>query len=246
MTLIVGIKCQEGIVVGADSITTFGSAIEQEVHNKVKLIEPDGIIAGAGAVGLNQLIEQRIRSDWRALRKVEHLADVRGLISELMWSEVEPALKRVREADRSIGTGLAEEIRSNIMIAFPHENTPTLLVYDEYANSIEVTVDSPFFSIGSGSFQADPFLAFVKRIFWDDAAPKTIAAGLFCVLWTLDHVSRVNAGLGVGGRPNVAVLRRGDHTWNAERLSDEFLFEQMEAIPEAEDKLRSFRDRLDP
>ncbi|MCE2473819.1 MAG: hypothetical protein J4G18_18350 [Anaerolineae bacterium] len=42
MTLIVGVKCKEGIVVGADSITTFGSAIEQEVQNKIKLIEPRG------------------------------------------------------------------------------------------------------------------------------------------------------------------------------------------------------------
>lgn len=246
MTLIVGVKCQEGIVVGADSITTFGSAIEQEVHNKIKLIEPDGIFAGAGAVGLNQLIEQRIRSNWISLGEVENLADFRGLISELMWSEVGSALKRVRDADGILGSGLAEGILCNLMIALPHENTPTLLVYDECANSIEVTYESPFFSVGSGSFQADPFLAFVKRIFWDDVAPNTIAAGLFCVLWTLDHVSRVNAGLGVGGRPNVAVLRRNDQTWIAERLSDEFLFEQMQAIPEVEDRLRSFSDQLDP
>ena len=242
MTLIVGVKCQEGIVVGADSITTFGSAIEQEVHNKIKLVEPDGIIAGAGAVGLNQLIEQRIRSSWRTLDEVEDLADFRAMISDLMWSEVEPALKRVRDADRILGSGLADGIRCNLMIALPHKNAPTLLVYDECANSIEVTVESPFFSIGSGSFQADPFLAFVKRIFWDDVAPNTIAAGLFCVLWTLDHVSRVNAGLGVGGRPNVAVLRRRDKTWNAERLSDDYLFEQMQAIPVVEDRLRAFRD----
>lgn len=246
MTLIVGVKCKEGIVVGADSITTFGSAIEQEVQNKIKLIEPDGIFAGAGAVGLNQLIEQRISSNWTSLGDVENLADLRGLISELMWTEVGSALERVRDADGVFGTGLAEAIRCNLMIALPHRDTPTLLVYDEVANSIEVTFEAPFFSLGSGGFQADPFLAFVKRIFWDDAAPKTIAAGLFCVLWTLDHVSRVNAGLGVGGRPNVAVLRRNDSTWTAERLNDDYLFEQMQAIPVVEDRLRSFRDRLEP
>ena len=246
MTLIVGVKCKEGIVVGADSITTFGSAIEQEVQNKIILIEPDGIYAGAGSVGLNQLILQRISSNWASLGGVKNLADLRGLISELMWTEVGSALERARAADGILGTGLAEAIRCNLMIALPHKDTPTLLVFDEGANSIEVTFESPFFSIGSGGFQADPFLAFVKRIFWDDAAPKTIAAGLFCVLWTLDHVSRVNAGLGVGGSPNVAVLLRRDSSWIAKRLSDEFLFEQMQAIPIAEDRLRSFRDQLEP
>lgn len=96
MTLIVGVKCQEGIVVGADSITTFGSAIEQEVHNKIKLVEPDGIIAGAGAVGLNQLIEQRIRSSWRSLDGIENLADFRAMISELMVRSRTGAQARTR------------------------------------------------------------------------------------------------------------------------------------------------------
>ena len=141
---------------------------------------------------------------------------------------------------------MAEDIRCNIMIGLPIENEPCLLVFDDSAQSIEVTLDSPFMSIGSGSFQADPFLAFVKRIFWDDAAPKSIAAGIFCTLWTLDHVSRVNAGLGVGGRPNVAVLKRLGNAWQAERLEDDLLFEHIQSIPAAEGRLRSFRERLEP
>lgn len=246
MTLIVGIKCHDGIVVGADSITTLGSAIEQEVHNKLQLFEPHGIFASAGAVGLNQLIEERIRSHWESICKIDSMADARHEISTIMWSEVRLALERVEKAERTLGRGLSEGIRCNLMIALLHKNEPRLFIYDECANSHEVTLESPFFSIGSGSFQADPFLAFVKRIFWDDAAPKTVAAGIFCILWTLDHVSRVNAGLGVGGRPNVAVLKQRDQKWSAERLNDDLLFEQMQAIPVVEDKLRSFRDRLDP
>ena len=175
------------------------------------------------------------------------MADVRSQISAIMWSEVRPAKERVGEAEGIFGHGLSEGIRCNLMIALLHQNNPTLLIYDECANSHEVSLDSPIlFDRQRELQQADPFLAFVKRIFWDDAAPKTVAAGIFCVLWTLDHVSRVNAGLGVGGRPNVAVLKRSDQTWSAELLNDDLLFEQMQAIPVVEDNLRSFRDRLDP
>ena len=245
MTLVVGIRCRDGIIIGADSITTFGSAIEQESRNKLKLIEPCGLFASAGAVGLNQLIEQRLRANWDSIREMKDLADARNQISAIMWSEVEPALERVSKTRAALGRDFAEDVRCNLMVALPIQNSPRLLVFDECAQSLEVTLDSPFLSIGSGSFQADPFLAFVKRVFWDDSAPKTIAAGIFCVLWTLDHVSRVNAGLGVGGRPNVAVLEYHDQTCRAQLLSDDILMEHIQAIPAAEGRLRSFRERLD-
>ena len=53
MTLIIGVKCQDGVVIGADSLTTYGSKIEQEVSDKIQHIAHDAVIANAGAVGLS-------------------------------------------------------------------------------------------------------------------------------------------------------------------------------------------------
>ena len=100
--------------------------------------------------------------------------------------------------------------------------------------------------IGSGNFQADPFLAFVKRIFWSDSAPKTLADGIFCVPWTLDHFSRVNAGLGVGGRPNVVVSHKPERVWRTEKLSEDTLDEQLMGIRHAEEYVGGFRHCLHP
>lgn len=244
MTLIVGIKCQEGIVLGADSITTFGSAIEQEVDDKIQIIKKDVLTASAGVVGLSQLIAGKLCNQWETVTGSDGICNTRNRISELIWSEISPALQRAAEAERMLGDDLAESVACNFMIAFPMGDSHRLLVFDECAQSLEITFSSPFFTIGSGSFQADPFLAFVKRIFWSDSAPKTLAAGIFCVLWTLDHVSRVNAGLGVGGRPNVHVLKKTDSIWQALRISDYHLVEHQMAILEAEDMLRSFRSPL--
>lgn len=244
MTLIVGIKCQEGIVIGADSITTFGSAIEQEVDDKIKTINSDVLVASAGAVGLGQLVFGMLERRWNELVAGKDLQSARNEISALIWDEIKPALQRAADAESLFGRRIAESLSCNFMVAFAIDNSHKLLVFDDNAQSLEITYSSPFFSLGSGSVQADPFLAFVKRIFWNDSVPKMLADGIFCVLWTLDHVSRVNAGLGVGGRPNVYVLRQNDVSWQATRISKPFLAEQLISIKAAEDTLRVFGGRF--
>ncbi len=248
MTLIVGIRCRDGIVVGADSITTFGSRIEQEVSNKIQHISGDAVIATAGAVGLGQLIKDELAKGWKSVTDQNNVSAARNAISQLIWSEVRPAMQRTSEAKQILGAddSIFSNVLCNSLIALPVQDSAALLAFDEFAQSIEVALESWFFSIGSGSFQADPFLAFIKRIFWSDSAPQKTTDGVFCVLWTLDHVSRVNAGLGVGGRPNVFVLKKTDTTWKAERLNEHDLEEQLIAIQAAEDKLREFRERFSP
>ena len=225
MTLIIGVRCRDGIVVGADSITTYGSEIEQEVNDKIQYIACDAVIAAAGAVGMSQLIKVKLCRNWKRITKLNDAGAARNAISELMWSEVRPAMERTSEAKQllEVDDSIFSNVLCNSLIAFPIKDVPALFAFDECAQSIEVTLESPFFSIGSGSFQADPFLAFIKRIFWSDSAPEKTSDGVFCVLWTLDHVSRVNAGLGVGGRPNVVVLKIIDSAWQAERLNDHYL-----------------------
>ncbi len=59
MTLIIGVKCSDGIVVGGDSIITYGSpetysAIEQEISSKITIEANDVIVAYSGAVGMRR------------------------------------------------------------------------------------------------------------------------------------------------------------------------------------------------
>lgn len=246
MTLIIGVKCQDALVIGADSVTTFGSAIEQEVDDKIKTIDGDVVVASAGAVGLGQLVFGELKMHWQRVRASNEIFSARNEISEIIWNEVMPAMQRAADAEALLGRKIVESLACNFMVAFPVNDTHTLLVYDESAQSLEVMHSSPFFTLGSGSIQADPFLAFVKRIFWSDSAPKTLGDGIFCVLWTLDHVSRVNAGLGVGGRPNVVVLQKRENEWRAEKLSDDTLDEQLMGIRLAEDYMGDFRHFFSP
>ena len=241
MTLVVGIKCRDGVVIGADSITTFGSAIEQEVDDKVKIIEDDVLVASAGDVGLSQAAVGHLKTRWNDVRDCAELTSAREVISGLIWEGMRPALTRAAEASALLGENLANSLACNFMVACPCEDSHKLIVFDKSAQSLEVTLSSPFFSIGSGHFQADPFLAFLKRIFWSDSAPKTLTEGILCALWTLDHVSRVNAGLGVGGRPNVFTLSKVEGAWQAVRVDEDSLGEQLIGVQAAESALRNFR-----
>ena len=239
MTLIIGVKCEDGIVIGADSIRTFGTGIEQEVNNKIQIDDGNVLIATSGVVGLSQLIKDELRRCWRDVKQQERVSYTRNLISDAMLLQIKPAFNRA-DVLMSRFEGCSS------IVAFPLQDNHVLLQFNARADSIEITQESPFVSIGSGSVQADPFLAFIKRTFWHDKAPENISEGTFGVLWTLDHVSRVNAGLGVGGRSRVAVLQKQGNLWRADFYSDDHLGEHKEAILVAEDELRSFRNRFNP
>lgn len=246
MTLIIGIKCPDGIVIGADSITTYGSEIEQEVRDKIQFIADDAFIANAGAVGLSQLINASLRRSWSRVREQTDVTAAKNEISKHMWSQISQALKRADEAKERFGNGVYDAVRCHSLMAFPFENSNVLLHLDECAQPGEITLESPFFSIGTGNRQADPFLAYIRHTLWRDEFPQNVAEGIFSVIWALDHVSRVNAGLGVGGRSNVFVLRNEEGSWLAERLDENSLGEQLLAVQAAEGALRRFRDSFSP
>ena len=239
MTLIIGIRCPDGVVVGADSIRTFPSYIEQEVSNKIQQYNDNVLVGSAGVVGLSQLIKDELSRHWTEIKQQEQMSAARNMISDAMLTEVRRAHQRSKVLDRSY------EGCSHI-VAFPLQNRPVLLQFNQAAESVEATLESPFVSVGAGRLQADPFLAFIRRTFWNNQAPERISDGVFSVLWTLDHVSRVNAGLGVGGRSRIAVLQMLDGFWHADFLTENELAEHKEAINEAEDSLRSFGIRFNP
>ena len=69
MTAIVGIRCGDGVVIGADSSATFGDGggnrfIEQSTRKKIEIIGENVIVAGTGAVGHMQRFTAVIQKSW--------------------------------------------------------------------------------------------------------------------------------------------------------------------------------------
>ena len=103
------------------------------------------------------------------------------------------------------------------------------------------TSDLPFVAIGSGQGIADPFLAFVRRIFWPKGCPS-ISDALFSVIWTLRHAIDTNPG-GVADPIQIVVLeKKGD--WQARELTDPEIEQHVEAVRDAEKSLVEWRSQL--
>ena len=244
MTLIIGAKCKDGIVIGGDTAMTY-SVIEQEVSSKISIEAGYVISASAGSVGMSQLLQARLQRLWTRVTAWD-ASRARREISAEIWSEMQPPLERASVLSQIVGQRALDDIYCSLVIALPLRDQPSLLLYDVAAHSEEVEMDMPFVAIGSGQAMALPFLAFVKRVIWNDAAPNTIADGVFGVLWTLQHVIAVNSGLGVGGNPTVAVLEKAYGAWKAHRLDSETLNEHILSVRSAEAALRKNRDLHNP
>jgi hypothetical protein len=62
MMIIVGTRCKDGVVIGADSSVTFGASPtqrEQPTDRRIEIVGGEVIVAGTGFVGQQQLIERR-------------------------------------------------------------------------------------------------------------------------------------------------------------------------------------------
>jgi hypothetical protein len=70
-----------------------------------------------------------------------------------------------------------------------------------------------FVSMGSGQMLADPFLAFVCRVLWNNEMP-TVDQAKFGVYWVLDHTIKLAPGM-VGPPIRLASLRKVNDAWIA-------------------------------
>src|SRR5262249_47299544 len=68
MTLIVGILCKESVVLGSDSAATFAlgatPTIGQQEMRKLRRLNENLLYSSSGAVGISQLISQKLKSLW--------------------------------------------------------------------------------------------------------------------------------------------------------------------------------------
>ena len=70
MTVVVGIRCTDGVVIGTDSAMTFGLSaqqltIEQPYHSKIDVVENHIIVAGTGHIGLGQRFAYEVKKLWK-------------------------------------------------------------------------------------------------------------------------------------------------------------------------------------
>ncbi|MCY4466736.1 MAG: hypothetical protein OXE46_14495 [Chloroflexi bacterium] len=246
MTLIIGVRCGDGIVIGSDSVTTYSSfsgqpTIEQEIDTKVRIINNNALYASAGEVGPSQDILSALESNWTKISRRPKYHTVKKELSDTISGQIKHYARRKEETLVTPGrnNSFVTEVGIACVLAVPIADEHHLFLFDQHGNPEEYRSELPIVTVGSGQVQADPFLAFVKRVAWNDKQPATVKQGIAGVLWTLQYVIARNSALGVGGQPSIGILEKADRNWeiSVHKLGSERLSMHIDAITNAEQSL---------
>jgi ATP-dependent protease HslVU (ClpYQ) peptidase subunit len=245
MTVIVGIRCEGGVVLGADSMVSYGAALGQQQTikqqaEKLYVIGQDVVLGTSGPVGLGQSYNSEVVSKVkntgnRAKWKSVPLA--RKDLTKAMWDHAGKVWDRASVVAKTVGMNIAlQEANHETLIALPVKDEPCLLGFSHQYESVEYDQQMPIVSIGSGQLVADPFLAFIRRIFWPNSLPA-INDGVFAAVWALTHTITSQPG-GVGEPIQVVTLANDKGNWRVEAVPSRDLDEHRIMIQDMQEEMR--------
>lgn len=244
MTIIVAIQCQDGgVVVAADGAATFatGTGTQTARQPTTKLVGIDGqvIFGHSGSIGMAQRLEAVARDAWndRLAKKHEPAAAMQQLRNRFWQSVVKDEVDVVNQSGPQLGQLAKQLVMQHFLVALPPlkgSDRPSLIHLNWQCHPEMLTPQLPCVSLGSGQAIADPFLSFIRRVLWSNAAPATIAEGQFAAALTLRYVIESSPGL-VGAPEQMMILKPGASggEWVAEevpRINLDIHFENVAAF----------------
>jgi len=246
MTLIIGVKCSNGVVIGADGAATLGAMGKRTIlqpMKKLDILEGKLIFSLSGPVGLGQLFKGDIQKAWEShVFEGKESFEVMATMRDIMWPHAKCELENAAIARNAIGNIALESALSSVIIAMPVKNKFALFQFNQQCSPEEATEDLPFVSTGSGQPIADPFLAFLRRLFWKNG-PPSLSEGILAVVWTLLHTILINPG-GVANPKQVVILEKEGNNFIARELSPEELQEHYEFIDNMEKKISDLQQEI--
>lgn len=231
MTILVGVLCKDGVVVGADSAATFSAGqvrtIEQQTK-KIEIVAERVVVACSGQMGLGQRFVAVVDAAWK-----------NGVFQEPPI-EVGKKLSAAAIADFAV-TSSPRHICG--LVAFPCNGKPMLCEFSQDQFQPELKTDNLWYvSMGSGQSIADPFLGFIREVMWHDGLPSHREAA-FAVTWTLSQAIKLNPG-GINGPIQIATLAFDKGKLCARELSNEDVEQHQQSVDGAIEHLRQYREIL--
>ena len=197
MTLLVGIRCTDGVVIAADRAVTFGSpqsATISHLAKKVTVISDQVIVAGTGQVGLGQRFAHQTEQLWKS--------------SSFGKTPIEAVNKVANASINDFRQTDAPKGQFGALLAFPMRNQTHLVEFAVSDMQPEMKDDGAWFvSMGSGQAIADPYLAFIRDALWEKGPPD-ITAGKLAAAWVMKRA--ISASPGFVAEPiDIATLSQG-------------------------------------
>ena len=223
VTIIIAIKCMQGIVIACDSRTIDPSGYVNDDAHKLHLIEfEDGNAAIIGEAG-NAEFSSRAIEMIELAAKQKQVSDYRS-VATCAESAVSELKQKIREQYK----GTAEELQKHfenysfeLMIAHYWNNEPYVFTLS-FATGIATKKDRDFCAIGCGWILAE-FL--ISRI---DVSLFGTAYGMWTAAYAIEEIKKFDSRC--GGRTRAAIVKVGQGISRATVIHDEGM---QEAIDEA-------------
>ena len=234
MTLIVGLICRDGIVMGADAAATFitpeGISTVRQPMKKLLILRQRGILGVSGSVGLAQLLEDKLGNlvKERTLTENSTLEEARRAVRDAVADELTTAQQRARVAVPSAAPMTAGNATTHSLVALPAGRNGYLVQVDPVGQTEVATEDLPYVSVGSGQPIADTLLGFLRKVLWPKGLPA-LSDGVLTVTWALDEAIRLAPG-GIAKPVQVATLLKKKGQFIAEELKKTQLYEHRQNI----------------
>lgn len=232
MTVLVGLLCKDGIVVGSDSAATFSAGqtrtIEQ-ITKKIDIVGEKIIVAGTGQIGLGQRFNAVVTKAWDE--------------KEFRSDHIDAAKKLSAKGIEDFNSTHIRPGGYGCLVAFPIKNKLHLCEFaiDDFQPEFK-TLNLWYVAMGSGQAICDPFLGLMRKVFWKDG-PPSYQDGIFAVTWAIQHAIDVNPG-GVNGPLQIAVLSTKNGPPHASLLSDDELSEHLNNVEGAIKHMGNYADLL--
>jgi hypothetical protein len=228
MTVLVGVACQDGVIIGTDSaMTSMAGPMHRTVQEtdceKIDIHFGEIITATTGAIGL----AQRFRHELETLLAGKELDKHRSKAAVLYATEV--AQKSLANFQKTISPQQQHPhigLGIGALMAFVSQGRAHLVEFEftQFHPELKGVLTNtgkpatrPYVTMGGGQPMADPFIAHASRMLFGKDVPMLSEARLL-VAWTLQHVIAYNTG-GVAGEMQISVLdKNAAGKWSAHAL----------------------------
>ena len=232
---------------GADGAATLGTIFGQNTAlQPVRKLcnHADKLIIGtSGPIGIGQRVVGMISQMWDERKFGGEVVSYQAmqLVREKIGPMLALELKYAQEVAKVLGPGIAQQNSvSSAMLAVPVAREVQLYSFGCTGDPEQSTDDLPFMTTGSGQSLADPFLAFLRAVFWKQRRRPTTGDGIFATYWALRHAIRTNTG-GVSDPIQMMTLQKDDRgNFHVKELDSAELEETKQAVDAAESHLSGF------
>ncbi len=249
MSLIVGIRCADGVVIAASGPASLPSAdgrpAARQEARRLRVVAGQAVLGVAGHDGLAQEMALSLERCLVGPDRRDSAEDVlRAKIRDALAAPIQRtfAIHGTLQGLPGLGISSQDYAISHSILAIPLHRTLRLYAFDPECSLTEITDELRCAAVGSARYAAEPFLAFLRRVLIGNDSP-TLATGELAAYWTVHQAIRNRVAGLTYPIQLISVTRTPEGSIEIVERGEQEIASLRQAMEQAEERVRdSFQD----